>query len=431
MTDAELEQCRHDGGLLFAIVARKVTLKREGGGWKGLCPFHNEKTPSFVVCADGHYHCFGCGAHGTSFDFIMASERVGFSAAIERVAAERGIASSKPGKSGNGAHHGAIWQPMVPPPSDAPKPTEVQLHCDILHEYFDVDDRLLCCVRRIEAKGAKRKQFLPLTFGILDGKRGWHNKAPDTPKPLYGLNRLSHAASDAIVLLVEGEKAADAAQRLLPDHVCMSWMGGANADGAANLAPLAGRSVIIWGDADVPGQAAVARLLKRMPNAFIVDTDGLPDGFDAADLERDDVDDPDSWLAARLRRPESNDAGHEPPSKWEAGTPREAWNRGQYPEPDEWPEPVDFLTPRDTGAPRLKERHVPPSLWPFIADTAERMGAAASSVALAAIISCASVISEEWQIQPKRHDFTWREGARLWGAIVGSASILKKARSSP
>ena len=94
-------------------------------------------------------------------------------------------------------------------------------------------------------------------------------------------------------------------------------------------------------------------------------------------------------------------------------------------EPDAWPEPVDFLTDREHGAPQLKERHVPPSLWPFIADTAERLGVATSSVALAAIVACASVISEEWQIQPKRHDFTWTEAARLWGAIVGPPSILK------
>jgi hypothetical protein len=394
---------------------------RHRRAWKGLCPFHTEKTSSFTVFPDGHYHCFGCNAHGTVFDFIMTTEHIDFRAAINRVEAEKGIASSKRKRAdGNGANHGEKWLPIIPPPADAPRPTDKDLRCDVLHEYCAVDDRLLCYIRRFEAKGTKRKLFLPLTFGIFNGKRGWHGKAPDTPKPLYGLNRLSHAASDAIVLLVEGEKSADAAQRLFPDHVGMSWMGGANADDAADLAPLAGRSVIIWGDADVPGQAVVARLLKRLPTALIVNTDGLPDGFDAADLERDGVGDPDSWLKARLGHPESDDAGQEPPPD------REARTRGPAaPELDEWPEPVDFLTARDTRAPQLKERHVPPSLWPFITDVAERMGAAASSVALAAIVSCASVISEEWQIQPKRHDFTWHEGSRLWGAIVGSPSVLK------
>ena len=134
MTDTELDQCRHDGALLISLVSRKVELKREGHELKGICPFHAEKSASFTVFSDGHYHCFGCNAHGTMFDFVMQTEHIDFPAAIKRVAAERGIASSMRGKSGNGALHGAMWQPIVPPPSDAPKPTEVQLRCDMLHE---------------------------------------------------------------------------------------------------------------------------------------------------------------------------------------------------------------------------------------------------------------------------------------------------------
>ena len=51
-------------------------------------------------------------------------------------------------------------------------------------------------------------------------------------------------------VLVEGEKAADAAQRLFPDYVAMSWMGGSNADADADLSPLVSRDVILWPDAD-------------------------------------------------------------------------------------------------------------------------------------------------------------------------------------
>ncbi|MGC8469484.1 MAG: CHC2 zinc finger domain-containing protein, partial [Acetobacteraceae bacterium] len=48
---------------LAALVGRRVRLERAGREWKGCCPFHNEKTPSFYVY-DDHFHCFGCGAHG-------------------------------------------------------------------------------------------------------------------------------------------------------------------------------------------------------------------------------------------------------------------------------------------------------------------------------------------------------------------------------
>jgi hypothetical protein len=90
------------------------------------------------------------------------------------------------------------------------------------------------------------------------------------------------------------------------------------------------------------------------------------------------------------------------------------------------PNPVDFLADSAmTGMPQLGAHHLPVSLHAFVTDTASRMGVDPVSVALAAIVTCASVIHESWRIQPKRHDTTWTEAARLWGAIVGDPSILK------
>ena len=66
------------------------------GRWKGCCPFHGEKTPSFYVYDDGHYHCFGCGAHGDAIGFVMQSEGAGFMEAVERLAAEAGLEVPKP-----------------------------------------------------------------------------------------------------------------------------------------------------------------------------------------------------------------------------------------------------------------------------------------------------------------------------------------------
>ena len=173
-------------------------------------------------------------------------------------------------------------------------------------------------MRRVEAKNGKGKLFLPLTYGVLDGKPGWHTKAPDKPKPLYGLNRLAFAP-DAVVLICEGEKSADAAQRLFPDMVAMSWMGGVNGDGGADLVPLAGHNVILWGDADEVGAGAVARLLKRLPEAHWVDSTDLPDGFDAADLERDGCADPEAWLAERAHDAGTREGEQEPPAPEQEG----------------------------------------------------------------------------------------------------------------
>src|SRR5262249_16269371 len=73
--------------------SESVPLKKTGASWKGLCPFHNEKTPSFNVRSEpAVFHCFGCGEGGDVFKFVMLRERVSFPEAIELVARRFGIA---------------------------------------------------------------------------------------------------------------------------------------------------------------------------------------------------------------------------------------------------------------------------------------------------------------------------------------------------
>jgi len=77
---------------LSSVVGRRVRLIRKGREHSGLCPFHNEKTPSFTVSDDkGFFHCFGCGAHGDVIGFVMKSEGLGFRETVERLAAEAGM----------------------------------------------------------------------------------------------------------------------------------------------------------------------------------------------------------------------------------------------------------------------------------------------------------------------------------------------------
>jgi DNA primase len=74
------------------LVGRRVRLQKRGREHTGLCPFHNEKTPSFTVSDEkGFYHCFGCGAHGDVVGFVMRSEGLPFPEAVERLAREAGM----------------------------------------------------------------------------------------------------------------------------------------------------------------------------------------------------------------------------------------------------------------------------------------------------------------------------------------------------
>jgi DNA primase len=77
---------------LAPVVSRRVKLTRAGREWKGCCPFHNEKTPSFYVNDDkGFYHCFGCGAHGDVIRFLTEQEGLGFIDAVKQLAVQAGM----------------------------------------------------------------------------------------------------------------------------------------------------------------------------------------------------------------------------------------------------------------------------------------------------------------------------------------------------
>ena len=74
------------------LISGYVSLKKSGQNWKGLCPFHSEKTPSFIVSPSKQiYHCFGCGIGGDVFSFIMQQENTSFNEAISLLAKKAGV----------------------------------------------------------------------------------------------------------------------------------------------------------------------------------------------------------------------------------------------------------------------------------------------------------------------------------------------------
>ncbi len=74
------------------VISEYVQLRRTGRSFVGLCPFHNEKSPSFSVSPDRQlYHCFGCGAGGTVLRFVMDIEGLTFSEAVVKLAEKAGL----------------------------------------------------------------------------------------------------------------------------------------------------------------------------------------------------------------------------------------------------------------------------------------------------------------------------------------------------
>ncbi len=101
--DDKIEEVRSRADIV-EIVGAHVRLRRAGRNFVGLCPFHNEKTPSFSVNAErGFFHCFGCGAGGSVFNFIMRVEGLTFPEAVRSIAHKYGVTIPEHDQSGPAA----------------------------------------------------------------------------------------------------------------------------------------------------------------------------------------------------------------------------------------------------------------------------------------------------------------------------------------
>lgn len=182
------------------------------------------------------------------------------------------MVSGTPNKTRHDATQKASEPPAVcvmPVPDDAPPVPKAHSRHGApaaRYAYHDATGRVNFYHDRFEPKG-ERKQFSPLTlWRFPGGDLRWQFKAPPDPRPIYGLDHLT-ARPDAQVVIVEGEKARDAAEMLLPDAVVICWQGGAQAVSKADWRALSGRAVILWPDADEPGKTCMDKLAALLQHA--------------------------------------------------------------------------------------------------------------------------------------------------------------------
>ena len=91
-SDEIIDEIRQSNDIVD-VISQYVRLKRSGRNFFGLCPFHNEKSPSFSVSPDKQiFHCFGCGVGGNVFTFLMKIEGISFFEAIQMLAERANIA---------------------------------------------------------------------------------------------------------------------------------------------------------------------------------------------------------------------------------------------------------------------------------------------------------------------------------------------------
>lgn len=306
------------------VVGRYVKLRAAGNEFTGLCPFHEERSPSFsVIPLKGFVHCFGCGAHHDVIGFVMAMTGTSFLNACEQLGS-RDFAQAREGvRQVVDAPLDVKWVPLMPVPDDAPelmagngwtvpiwnpkrgkvsrmKPVRVD-------DYRDADGRLLGYVLRSDFPDrdtGKTKKWTPQVTWCVgpDGKRAWCLQHFSEPRPLFGLDALA-AKPEAPVLIPEGEKCRVAGAGAFGQYAVVSWPGGGNGVRKVDWSPLEGRDVVLWPDADAAGLKAmlgwsndagdyvpgVAQLLARVGvrSLRMIDVDGMPRGWDIADALAD------------------------------------------------------------------------------------------------------------------------------------------------
>ncbi len=184
--------------------------------------------------------------------------------------------------------------PFRPVPADAPEPNWKQLGNPQRWAYLDAEGHLLRFHLRYDRKDGT-KDFRPLTYRLLPSEaKEWRTKGLDDPQPLYGLDRLAQRP-DAPVVLVEGEKTADAVALIFPDRVCIT-SGGCKSATHADWTPIKGRDLVIVPDNDEVGHkyakdAAKRALAAGAKSARIVRLPaGLPEGWDLADQVPESMD---------------------------------------------------------------------------------------------------------------------------------------------
>ena len=182
------------------------------------------------------------------------------------------------------------WEPLDHAPSDAPEPPDRHYKHGTpaaRWEYRTETGEIIGYVYRFNLSDGG-KDLIPLSWCRNAGGKpdSWRWKSFAKPRPLYGLDRLAKRPN-APVLIVEGEKCADAAQAILTRAVVVTWPGGSKAIRYTDFSALAERKVTIWPDADEAGQKAaedIASILEdSAASVKIMQVYGKPKGWDIAD----------------------------------------------------------------------------------------------------------------------------------------------------
>lgn len=253
-----------------------LKLERDGYEFVACCPFHAEDTPSFTIFTGKdhvqRFHCFGCGEHGDIVDFVEKIKGVGKAEAIKILGGGRAPDNVQPRKvEARDIYAGIV---PLPPAGDIVAGRTVKLFNpkragtdmqwgsfapSMVFPYRREDGSLIGYVLRRNLRDGGKETPMVMFCRLPDGTETWCRYPFPKPRPLYRLDQLR----DGQVIIVEGEKCADFLAKATGRNF-VSWAGGTYGVRHADWSPLAGRSVVIWPDADDPGLNTANEIATRL-----------------------------------------------------------------------------------------------------------------------------------------------------------------------
>jgi DNA primase len=335
-----IDDLKSHADIVQVVQERGVQLRRSGTAWKGLCPFHGEKTPSFQVNGDkGFFHCFGCGVGGDAIKFVELFDKVTFPEAVRQLAARAGLAVPEPEDSRQDAEGqrdrdsllkahevAAGWfREQLGTPAGAPARRQLKdrgltdetierigagyapasreaLKARLLKEGFPLPLLLRSGLALQRDEGTvvdrfRNRLIIPIhrdngaivAFGgraMEEGQQPKYLNSPETPiyvkgRTLYGLHLSKAAIARAKhVVMVEGYfDFAQAYQAGITNVVASS--GTALTSAQAKLLKRFASKVVLSFDPDAAGQGAAARSSELLvAEGFQVNVATLPSGDD-------------------------------------------------------------------------------------------------------------------------------------------------------
>ena len=265
----------HGLSLLDLIQEDGIVLKKQGREYIALCPFHDERTPSLTVKVEvdrPFYHCFGCSAHGDAVAWLVHYRKMEMR---DAVAMRDEAEGKKPQRRGRGSQQkpASTQQNQA---SDLAKAEFIERLPDN-HEgryvYLDAKGNVRFVVQRYVIEG--KKTFGQYTRAAKKGVKGWLKAlAMDDKRPLYRLAEILKAPEDRQIMVVEGEKCAEAVAANSNKALPVCWAAGTQSWRRTDWSPLHGRPVLLVADGDRQGHKCMkdiaAHLAPHCPEIMLV-----------------------------------------------------------------------------------------------------------------------------------------------------------------